>query len=169
MKTCFLTTRPVKANGLELSGYVVSNFGEIWSERKQGNLKPWLAGGGYECVSLRCNGKSIKAYVHRIVAESFLGPIPTGLDVCHNNGNRTDNRIDNLRFDTRKGNLADRKEHGTQQTGERNPSAKLTNQEAEQIKKRRLAGESLRSLANYFRVRESTISRIANGVRRAAA
>jgi hypothetical protein len=48
----------------------------------------------------------------------------------------------------------------------RNPSRKLTIVEVFGIKLARRCGEPLKSLAKRFSVRESTISRIANGVRR---
>ncbi len=47
--------------------------------------------------------------VHRIIASTFLGPCPEGLEVCHNNNNRYDSRLSNLRYDTRKANMADKK------------------------------------------------------------
>lgn len=51
--------------------------------------------------------------VHRLVLEAFSGPPPPGCECCHNNGDSTDNRIKNLRWDTRSGNNFDRVRHGT--------------------------------------------------------
>lgn len=82
-------------------------------------LKPSKMKNGYMMVSLSSNGRK-RAYktVHRIVAEAFIGGCD-GLDVCHNNGIRSDNRIENLRVDTRSGNMKDTIKHGTSNRGER--------------------------------------------------
>ncbi|MDA5386973.1 NUMOD4 motif-containing HNH endonuclease [Loigolactobacillus backii] len=49
------------------------------------------------------NGKP----VHRLVTLAFLGPRPEGADICHNNGDPTDNRLVNLRYDSRTENILD--------------------------------------------------------------
>ena len=46
-------------------------------------------------------------YIHRSVALAFLGETPDGMEVCHNNGIKSDNRLENLRFDTRSKNMLD--------------------------------------------------------------
>lgn len=51
--------------------------------------------------------------IHRLVLEAFVGPRPEGLEGCHWNGDPTDNRLVNLRWDTRKANSADSVRHGT--------------------------------------------------------
>lgn len=45
--------------------------------------------------------------------EAFVGPCPEGMEVCHNNGDCTDNRLENLRYDTKSANMLDRVRHGT--------------------------------------------------------
>lgn len=45
--------------------------------------------------------------VHTAVALAFLGPRPDGLDVCHNDGDPTNNCPENLRYDTRTDNILD--------------------------------------------------------------
>lgn len=51
--------------------------------------------------------------VHQLVLEAFVGPKPPGMDGCHYDGNPQNNHIENLRWDTRAGNLADAIRHGT--------------------------------------------------------
>lgn len=40
-----------------------------------------------------------------------MGPCPDGLEVCHYDGNGENNRLDNLRYDTRAANHKDAKRH----------------------------------------------------------
>lgn len=54
-----------------------------------------------------------KIFVHRAVLEAFKGPCPPGQEGCHNNGNPSDNRLENLRWDTHKANGEDAVRHRT--------------------------------------------------------
>lgn len=50
-------------------------------------------------------------YVHELVTLCFLGPRPPGLEVCHNDGTRTNNDAGNLRYDTRQANALEGHAH----------------------------------------------------------
>lgn len=76
-------------------------------------LKQSLGTTGYPRVNIATDGKNRSTKVHHLVAAAFMGQRPDGMDVCHNNGDRTDNRIENLRYDTRSANLKDAVRHGT--------------------------------------------------------
>lgn len=52
-------------------------------------------------------------YVHKLVLEAFVGLRPERMEGCHNNGDYTDNRLVNLRWDTQSENMRDRVRHGT--------------------------------------------------------
>ena len=69
-----------------------------------GHVDPW----GY--VRYFARGKVVKG--HRAVLETFVGPCPPGMEGCHNNGNPADNRLENLRWDTRQNNMIDKVNHG---------------------------------------------------------
>src|SRR4051812_35058077 len=65
-------------------------------------LRPALASHGYLTVNL---GKK-STYIHRAVAEAFLGPAPSAdHQVCHNDGSKTNNAVSNLRWGTRSDNM----------------------------------------------------------------
>jgi hypothetical protein len=49
-------------------------------------------------------------YMHRVIWEAINGPIPEGLEIDHRNGNRVDNRLNNLKVVTRRINAHNRKE-----------------------------------------------------------
>lgn len=48
-----------------------------------------------------------------LVLKAFAGPRPPGMEGCHNNGDPLDNRLINLRWDTRSENHRDAVRHGT--------------------------------------------------------
>ena len=68
---------------------------------------------GYPLVKLKINNAVHSATTHALVMLAFVGPRPEGLEVCHNNGDPTDNRPANLRYDTRSENRRDSVRHGT--------------------------------------------------------
>ena len=70
-----------------------------WSEFKE--VKPWL-GCGYLQVNL--GGIRKTAFVHRLVAEAFIPNPENKPTVDHINGNKLDNRVENLRWATQKEN-----------------------------------------------------------------
>ena len=69
--------------------------------------------GGYPLVSLCTQGKSQSHHVHSLVAEAFIGHRLEGTEVCHSDGDPTNNHLDNLRYDTSSGNELDKVRHGT--------------------------------------------------------
>jgi len=121
-------------------GYRVGSDGSVWTCRRQVSLgggrgtravigdewrlmKFQTLRAGYPYVKLSGN---IKQSVHRLVLLAFVGPCPEGMEACHENGDRTDNRLSNLRWDTRMANSDDRTRHGTQVRGETCGKSKLT-------------------------------------------
>ncbi len=76
---------------------------------------------GHMSVHLGYDKKRINVLVHKLVLLAFVGPAPEGTECCHNNGIASDNRIENLRWDSHANNNADRKRHGNYATGKRHP------------------------------------------------
>lgn len=69
---------------------------------------------GYLFVALRkVPGKPKSNKIHRLVAEAFIGPLPLGMETCHNDGDKTNNTLANLRYDTHLENVRDSVRHGT--------------------------------------------------------
>jgi NUMOD4 motif/HNH endonuclease len=105
--------------------YEVSDHGRVRSvdrviQRKDGTtyyvegcvLKPTLKA-GYPAVCL-CPGerKGQLFKIHTLVLEAFRGPCPAGQQCCHGNDISTDNRLENLRWDTPRANMFDRVRNG---------------------------------------------------------
>ena len=84
--------------------YRVSDEGNVSSVHTGKLLKPAKVGAGYLRVCLFQYGKGHNKYVHRIVAETFFGD-GDGREVNHRNGNKEDNRIQNLEWVTRSENV----------------------------------------------------------------
>ena len=150
-------------------GYRAGRDGTIWSKRLSGGrmAKQWklLTGGldkyGYrKTILFRGDGTCRHCRWHTVVLEAFIGPCPPGLVGCHNDGDKLNNRADNLRWDTQKNNLKDRDRHGTDQRGDRGTNRVLNSKQVAEIRRRRAAGERNVDLAREFGVDEATISAI---------
>lgn len=63
---------------------------------------------GYGSIQLGAGGGT--RYLHKFVTEAFLGPCPEGMEVDHIDGDRANNRIDNLRYLTHAENMIARRE-----------------------------------------------------------
>lgn len=114
----------------EFPGFMIGSDGTVWSLWKKGHKKPgcvWT-----RLTPLRVNGYLAvspfqkRRYIHRLVLEAFVGPCPLGKECCHNDGCKGNNDKSNLRWGTRKENVADNKKHGTLAIGERHGIAKLS-------------------------------------------
>lgn len=116
-------------------GYEVSSFGRVRSLRKV--LRPGMGRPKYLGVVIKMSsGKAVHRRVHVLVAEAFIGPRPLKHDVAHNDGCATNNCSENLRYATRKENMADAMSHGTVRSGERHTLSKLTLEKARLIKEK---------------------------------
>ena len=94
------------------------------------------------------------AKVHVLVLEAFVGPRPAGYDACHDNGNKRDNRLTNLRWDTRSNNVKQRAAKG-----ERHPSSKLTEKQVIAI---RASKDGLAKMSAKYAVSLATVSNVRN-------
>jgi hypothetical protein len=130
---------------------------------KQGKvLNPWHKKNGYLAVGLSVDCKVVTKLVHRLVAEAWIGDV-AGLDVCHNNGVRDDNRVENLRIDTRQGNMKDVVKHDTHIRGERCGTNKYAESMIRELKKEIAQGKVLRQLAEKYGMPATTVYGIADG------
>jgi transposase len=115
---------------------------------------------GYVLVQLCKNGEIHTEFLHKLLLETFIGKCPEGKESSHINGIRSDNRIENLCWETRKENHARKHQHGTAQFGEKNPFVKLSEADVKEIWEMLSNGKKQRDIANKFNVHESTISAI---------
>ena len=77
--------------------YFVTNDGKIYREKI---IKPTPDKDGYEIVSLWKNNKRKSFRVHRMVAELYLPNPHNKPQVNHKDGNKTNNKLENLEWAT---------------------------------------------------------------------
>lgn len=112
--------------------YYIHYQGNVWSVTSKKYLKPDIVCGYYR-VTLCKSGKLYRKFIHRLVLEVFVGFCPKGMECCHNNGKKTDNRLINLRWDTKSNNAKDAVRHGAYICGEKHYFSKLTEQDVRMI------------------------------------
>lgn len=105
--------RPVPGSSV----YWVSSLGRVWSQPRErtrgGVLAPTVdKTGGARGRQFVMIGQRRKL-VHQLVAGAFHGPRPEGMETRHLDGDKTNNRADNLTYGTRAENMQDAVEHGT--------------------------------------------------------
>ena len=95
--------------------YEISNQGRFAALRKDGRFYRKLNDKThYLSVSVKSiDGKPQKSfYIHTLVAHVFIQPRPDGLVVRHLDGNRYNNKVENLAYGTNSQNVADSVKHG---------------------------------------------------------
>jgi len=145
--------------------YEVSNYGKIKSFKygKERILKSKRNKSGHLTIALHKNSTPHYFYIHRLVLETFIGPCPKGMESCHNDGNPSNNFIDNLRYDTKSNNQRDRIKHGTDQKGSNNNHSILTEEKVMGIKRDLTSGLSYTKIAKKYSVSKSAIAHINKG------
>jgi hypothetical protein len=152
--------------------YEISDFGRVkriagWSDGRKTkpvgilSLSPKRK---YARVILhnKAIGKQKQYLVHRLVLAAFVGPIPFGHEVNHKNGQKHDNRLENLEYITHSGNALHaykviQRDH---YKGSDAPNAKLDEADVLAIRALRKRGWKLDRLANEFAIGKSTVCKI---------
>ena len=89
--------------------YAITEDGRVWSYKKLRNPAGWRKTitnwSGYERIQLRKNGQYHYSSIHRLVASTYL-PNPSNLpEVNHKDGDKQNNRVENLEWCTHSENI----------------------------------------------------------------
>lgn len=147
-----------------LPGYFANSNGHI----RWGSSGPVLKGSreaatGYWRINLRRGLPRPKRFrVNRLICEAFHGPAPSMQhEAAHNDHDLDNNRPANLRWATRKQNVADQIEAGTFIRGSRHPLSKLA---PDQVLEIRASDLSHRLTAKRFGISKTLVGNIRRGI-----
>lgn len=150
--------------------YEVSSFGRVRSLDRPTRRGKMLAtavdhkGSGYRYVGLAKDGHTTKVNVHTLVLRAFVGPRPEGMQCLHDDGDRTNPRLSNLKWGTQAENMQDKVRHGTHARGERGGRSVMTNEVAQWVRE---SHQSSLELSAVLECASSTVRAIRLGQNRA--
>lgn len=149
-------------------GYEVSNLGRV---RRSTAGRATFAGRLLSPIRMACGyfaarpvvgGKNTQQYVHRMVAAAFIGPCPSGMEVNHIDGVKTNNAVTNLEYVTHAENMCHASGAGLMPSGARHPQARLSEDDVRGIRSARASGESFGSISRRMGVSISHVFNISN-------
>jgi hypothetical protein len=149
--------------------YAVSVNGVVFSHKSGRALKSIQLSDGYMKVNLILDGKRYERKIHQLVLETFVGSRPEGYITCHNDDDRSNNVLTNLRWDTPSSNIRDAMNNGkhrcVNQYGALNSKAKFSEEEVEAIRiEYENSGISQEALGRKHGVSQASIWAIVNRV-----
>jgi hypothetical protein len=118
---------------VKIAPWFITNKGVVISKKTNKPRKLFISNSGYYTVNYTKNGTTSNHYVHRLVAEYFIGEIPEGYCVNHIDGNKLNNDVSNLEIVSYSTNTQHADSTGLRvcAKGEKNSQAKLTDVQAE--------------------------------------
>ena len=151
-------------------GYCSGSDGSVWScwvrhphrmvPDKWRGLKGFLDKEGYHVVAVRCEKRAFNRRVAALVLSAFVSPRPEGMQACHGDGDKSNNRLSNLRWDLPAGNYADRDRHGTTARGERVGNSKLVAEQVREIRRLATAKVTHNEIGRRFGVSKALVGKI---------
>ena len=149
-------------------GYFVTSDGRIFSTRRYGRAGMYFEmrshlNNGYRCVTINAGDFHCVLRVHIAVALAYIGPKPyDDAVVRHLDGTRDNNVYTNLAWGTIQENAEDMVRHGRagRARGERNWTAKVTEEIVREIRRRAAAGSAHVDIAAEFGISRPQVSHI---------
>lgn len=141
------------------TNYSVSSLGEVRNDQREKILKQ-ATQGGYKFVTLSINNRAKRLRVHRLVAEAFISNIEKKPYVNHKDGDRSNNKVENLEWVT----PAENTQHAVQ-------TGLLKSSRSVKVVQYSLNGERIKEFesqteaANVLGIQQAKISDVCNGRR----
>lgn len=143
--------------------YSVSNLGRVWSDSTCRILTIFPTNLGYCRVNFTTNGKCNAHLLHRLVAQAFIQNPDNKPEVNHKDGDKSNNKSDNLEWSTSSENKIHAREIGILSMGTSRPDAKVNEFIVEQILEDRFKNSLTQEhLANKYNISRTAIRNIIN-------
>lgn len=156
------TWKKVTVPGFE--SYSISSHGRVRGPRTMRKVRE--NHGGYLIFNASAGGKQRTLYVHKCVAEAFLGPCPEGMQVNHKDGDKWNNVPENLEYVTPKANTRHAMARGLRRYryGEEHQNSTITEDVVREIRRLyRTTRLSCREIGDRFGLKYNHAWAIATG------
>ena len=138
-------------------------------QKRRGTIyRPFIGKNGYDYIAPKIGPTRKKMLVHRLVAAAFVPGWFESATVNHLDGNKRNNRAENLEWITRADNTRHQWRTGlVDLRGEKHPSSKLSDKDLAQVRARISAGDRIVEIARTFNVSTTLVYKIRSGEKRA--
>jgi DNA-binding transcriptional regulator YiaG len=145
---------PREYRKLTINDYEITKNGDVINKKTGRKVKPQINGRGYYRVSI---GKKLK-FVHRLVAEKYIPNPDNKPQVNHIDGNKLNNRVENLEWVNNQENHDHARKIGLLKRGENCSWSKLSQDQVNFIREH--SEISSREMAKVFGISNSHVREI---------
>lgn len=140
--------------------YMISEYGDVRVAFSDKPVKQYLSVNGYKFFHTIQDGKRVNVYTHSTVARLFVKGRRAGYQVNHIDGNKQNNRVDNLKWVSAKANMKHAAKMGLCRKGPHKSDAAVQAMYAERDKYSQI------QLAKRHGMSRTSVNMIINGHRR---
>jgi hypothetical protein len=149
-------------------GYEASNQGRIRSFRQkpEGHILSPSIHDNRLGVQVVMKGQCKYIRIAKLVALTFIGPCPDNMEICHTDGDSSNDRLENLRYDTHRNNMLDMRNHPTDRRGDRHPNSIFTATQVIKIREKYALcprHRTIRALAEVYNTDPRNIRNVCSG------
>lgn len=143
------------------TNYFITEEGHFYKGERR--MYPDRTNFGHLCIRITLNGKRVRKYIHRLVAENFIPNPENKSKVNHWDGNPSNNHVSNLVWATHAENIAHAYQILKKSWGELRSDSKLSNEQVKFIRNNYIPFDKefgQTAMAKKFGVCQQTVSRI---------